>query len=75
MGEGAGAQLPGLLGGQALLCICSDDVLEAERAVAGQALAFASPTQILPMGPLRVHVADLHWAGASSAFTTLKKSK
>lgn len=35
-----------------------NDVFEAETAVAGQAFAFASPTQVLAVGPLRVNVAE-----------------
>lgn len=34
-----------------------NDIFEAESAVTGQAFAFASPTQILTMGPFRVNVA------------------
>lgn len=47
-------------------------ILEAESAVTGQAFAFASPTQILTMGPFRVNVANFNSAGASSLFTTLQ---
>lgn len=49
-----------------------NDVFEAESAVTGQALAPASPTQILTVGPFGVNVAKFYRAGASSLFTALK---
>lgn len=52
-----------------------NDVFEAESAVTGQAFAFASTTQILTVGPFRVHVAKFYWAGTSSLFTTLGEKK
>jgi len=48
-----------------------NDIFEAGSAVTGQTFAFASPTQILTMGPFRVNVAEFYSAGASSLFTTL----
>lgn len=43
--------------------------------MSGEAFAFASPTQILTVGPFGVHVAKFYWAGASSQFTILKRKK
>lgn len=42
-----------------------DDVFEAERALAGQPLAFASAAQILSVGPLGVNVALCYCAGTT----------
>lgn len=55
-----------------LFYIYLNDIFEAESAVTGQAFAFASPTQILTMGPCGVNVAEFYTAGASSLLTTLK---
>lgn len=52
-----------------------NNIFETESAVTGEAFAFASPTQILTVGPFGVHVAKFYWAGASSQFTILKRKK
>lgn len=49
----------------------SDDVFETECAIAGEAFPFASPTEVLAVGPLGIHVAHLHGAGAPRLLAAL----
>lgn len=49
----------------------SDDVFETERAIAGEAFPFAPPTEVLAVGPLGIHVAHLHGAGAPRLLAAL----
>lgn len=51
----------------------SDDVFEAEGAVAGQALALAPAAEVLAVRPLGVHVAHLHRAGAPGLLAALRQ--
>lgn len=49
----------------------SDDVFETKCAIAGEALPFASPTEVLAVGPLGIHVAHLDGAGAPRLLAAL----
>lgn len=52
--------------------IPSNNVLEAEGAVAGEAFPLAPPAEVLAVGPLGVHVAQLHGAGAPRLLAALR---
>lgn len=47
------------------------DVFKTERAVAGEPLAFAATTQVLPVRPFRVHVACRPWTRTACLLTAL----
>lgn len=53
----------------------SDDVFEAEGAVAGQPLALAPAAQVLPVGPLWVHVALRFCAGTAGLVAPLERQR
>lgn len=52
-----------------------DDVFEAEGAVAGQPLALAPATQVLPVGPLWVNMALRFCTGTSGFVAPLERQR
>lgn len=52
-----------------------DDVFEAESAVAGEPLAFASAAQVLSVGPFGVDVALRYCTGTACFVASLKKER